>query len=193
MPLCLLVCAHARERSSRLGGRREDRGCITGFLYTSGASGSRRRTSSRGRRRLADRVQDAMQGGLIDDLPSQRGLVRLLPAQREPSKADRPRWSQATLDANAVASWVAQHGSAPRRQLLRWTALRAASFRLRTRVRHDRDLYGFPRRKPRLWLLVGLPAGTHANHSAAGRAPTRGRRPPRSAGTGSRERPWTAG
>src|SRR5438309_6372536 len=83
-----------------------------------------------GQAQVADGVQDAMQGGLIDDLPYQDGLIRLLPAQGESAKAGRPLRPQAALRANAVAGWHGQHGSVPLLQCIRWTALRVASFRL---------------------------------------------------------------
>src|SRR5436309_14937729 len=113
-----------------------------------------------------------MQGGLIDDLPDQDGLVRLLPAQAESAEPGRPLQPQAALHANAVAGGHAQHGAAPLLPYIRWSALRAPSCRLGTRVRHKRDFDGFRRGKPPwccgwgcllnaliIALLVELPLG----------------------------------
>src|SRR5258707_11288261 len=59
-----------------------------------------------GQTQVADGVQEAMQSGLIDDLPDQHGLARLLPAQGEAGEPVRPLGSQLTLDANTVAGWA---------------------------------------------------------------------------------------
>src|SRR5438270_39020 len=66
-----------------------------------------------GQTQVADDVQEAMQGGLIDDLADQHRLARDLPAQGEAPEPVSPLRSQLTLDANAVASWGRQHGRAP--------------------------------------------------------------------------------
>src|SRR5437588_9787324 len=87
-----------------------------------------------GQAQVADGVQEAVQGGLIHDLPAQDGLVRLLPAQAESAEPGRPLRPQAALHANAVAGGHAQHGAAPLLPYIRWSALRAPSCRLGTRV-----------------------------------------------------------
>src|SRR5207244_1571540 len=66
-----------------------------------------------GQAQVADGVQEAMQGRLIDDLPDKHGLARLLPAQGEAPEPVSPLRSQLTLDANTVAGWGRQHGRAP--------------------------------------------------------------------------------
>src|SRR5437764_6420679 len=54
-----------------------------------------------GQAQVADGVQDAMQGGLINDLPDQQRLVRLPPAQRESAQEGFPLLSQLALHPNA--------------------------------------------------------------------------------------------
>src|SRR5437763_3833594 len=125
-----------------------------------------------GQAQVADGVQEAMQGGLIDDLPNQDGLVRLLPAQAESAEPGRPLQPQLALHANTVAGGHAQHGAAPLLPGIRWSALRAPAVRLGTRARRDQACGGFRCGKPpwHCWwgclrhaliiaLLVELPLG----------------------------------
>src|SRR6266566_2894001 len=125
-----------------------------------------------GQAQVADAVQEAMQGGLIDDLPDQDGLIRLLPAQAESAEPGRPLRPQLALHANTVAGGHAQHGAAPLLPGIRWSALRAPAVRLRTRARRDQACGGFCCGKPpwRCWwgclrhaliiaLLVDPPLG----------------------------------
>lgn len=58
-----------------------------------------------------------MQCSLVDDLPDQQRLVRLLPAERESAKPDGLLRSQLALHANAVPGGGREHGSPPVRLL----------------------------------------------------------------------------
>src|SRR6266516_2400074 len=97
-----------------------------------------------------------MQGGLIDDLSDQDGLVRLLPAQAEPAEPGRPLQPQLALHANTVAGGHDQHGAAPLLPGIGCSGLRALG--------PTRDVFlsrvgrrPLPTWEAALALLVGLP------------------------------------
>src|SRR5260221_11403601 len=96
-PLCLFMCVHPSERSVYLGrGQRFQNRMVSPvwrfWLQT--------HDFQQGQTQVVQGVQEAIQGGLIDDLADQDGLARDLPAQGEAGEPVRPLRSQLPLNAN---------------------------------------------------------------------------------------------
>src|ERR1051326_3552145 len=80
-----------------------------------------------GQAQVADDVQEAMQGGLVDDVPGEDGFARLVPAHRESPEPVRPLRSQSTQDTDTVTGRCRQHRDPLLKRVLGWEALPRSS------------------------------------------------------------------
>lgn len=102
-----------KDYETRISGRTRRHGMTDSLVFALYCLWLQPSDFEQGQAQVSNGVQDAMQGGLIDNLAQEQGLARLLPCEGESPEANCPLLPEAALNTNTVPGGCRQHRSDP--------------------------------------------------------------------------------